>query len=567
MFKSTSETNSFKHVFGAPVSGWHLVIGFPKKQKKRIRRQVAMNGAATATPVATMSVPVSQADRSTVVISPTAILVTKMTSSVPSLIKKSVALKAKSVVHTESQSPSVEIFPLPSIKPTVLHTTDIAVKETSKSTASLDVTTVPAISKTLAKTTADMIPLVMTPTTPLAASPTETSIPFLAQPTSMIHASKEITIISVGSFTSSLVTLPSTVAANMTTAVKKLKTTEASISLPPTTPRQPVISDTKPTTATSKPHTKKPVTEFNFPPVLNIQKKISRIVLSVGQNLRYRIPEDLFYDKEDGNARNLRLQLQTRKGEALSTDSWIKLREDQREIYGLPLDFDFKLYSYRLVATDSGNKSSFDDFEVMVRQVSEVNPLQLSIKILLDYDSFMKNTSLHMLLLGKIADYFGVNVTNVRVLGFSRGSVIVAFGFDFLQKEPCDHTAISEVIVMFEASSGDLSEKLRRFFLPEFPIESGTLSLTESCSDVIAASRTKGSPKEEDRVWWIYAIIPAVALLALIVIACVVVIRHRRKKKGEKDFMKEKSAYLHLFQKTPTVMEDEYELKENNPLM
>ena len=607
--KSSAETNSFYELFGAPVSGWHLAAGFPKRPKKRVRRQVAVRGSTpvvTATPVATLSVPVSQKESPTVVISPTsslALVSTTVTapskSSLEETVPSATIVKSLPVVPVFTtdipyvKSPSavmsstVVVAPLPTVVSSVV---SAPAKATTQETKMYAETTVAA------KPSPDKF------TVPAVTSPTSAAVPI--QPTSVIQPPETSSTVvlpvrplissspvltdtttAAEEVATSAMLLPATtpaMAAEMTTQEKRLQMTSelirtttvatpatlvaatqsllaTSILMPPTTPKQPVVStEETPTTTTTKP----PVW-LNFSPKL--KKKINRIPLVFGEYLLYRIPEDTFYDKEDGNTRNLRLQLQTSKGKPVSADSWIQLREDKQEIYGLPMDVSFRLYNYKLVATDSGNKSITDEFEVTVHKDSSEYNHQFTIQMLLDHFNFMKNTSLHTLLLEKMAGYFGVNVTNIRVVGFASGSVVFTFSFDFVQYEPCNHNEILELISKFRDSNGAVSQDLRRSLLPEFPIESGSLSLSGSCADVFDGGKNKNKDAEADRAWWIYAIIPAVALVALIIITCIVVIRHKRKNKTF--IMQERSDYFHLYQKTPTVMQDEYELKEQSPLV
>ena len=565
--KSTAETNSFKHTFGNPVSGWHLVSGFPKKTKKRIRRQITGNDyrMGTATPVATASTPVSKSDSITTVLYPTATMVSQLISAVASATRIRVLTTTERVLEMKSESGQTGIYPPPSLKPTVFTTLSATKVQSTVFPSAPGVTTLPAIPTR----TSDMIvvatePSALSSTPQLAATPTEISFSL----SSTVHSLKETSSTVVEAVAVMSTITVSSIEPAKTTTRKEINATETSISMLPTTPRRTVSTGTKPKNISAKPVTTPPVIWINSAPMLNIEKVIRRIIVFVGQKVLYRIPEDLFYDKEDGNTRNLTLQLQTRDGKPVPSNSWIKLHQDRQEIYGLPLDESFKLYFFKLVATDSGKKSAWVDFEIVVQEAQEENSLTFNVKILLDYNTFIKNTTLHMLLLEKVASFFGVNVTNVRVLSFAKGSVIFSFTFDFLKNEPCDHDEIKVLISKFQMSSGDLSEKFRSSLLPEFPTESGTYALSESCSDIVYAIETKRGPKtEDDKAWWVYAIIPAVALVALLIIACVVIIRRKQKKKEEKDFMKDRSAYLHLFQKTPTVMEDEYELKDRNPLM
>ncbi len=61
----------------------------------------------------------------------------------------------------------------------------------------------------------------------------------------------------------------------------------------------------------------------NQPPQL--QKKLRKIPVTAGRYVSWKIPEDTFFDEEDGNTRNLRLTLRYKNGTVVSDSAdWIR---------------------------------------------------------------------------------------------------------------------------------------------------------------------------------------------------------------------------------------------------
>ena len=56
-----------------------------------------------------------------------------------------------------------------------------------------------------------------------------------------------------------------------------------------------------------------------------LQKKLRKVPVTAGMYVKWRIPEDTFFDEEDGNTRNLRLTLRYENGTIVSDSAdWIR---------------------------------------------------------------------------------------------------------------------------------------------------------------------------------------------------------------------------------------------------
>ena len=56
-----------------------------------------------------------------------------------------------------------------------------------------------------------------------------------------------------------------------------------------------------------------------------LQKKLRKVPVTAGMYVKWRIPEDTFFDEEDGNTRHLRLTLRYENGTIVSDSAdWIR---------------------------------------------------------------------------------------------------------------------------------------------------------------------------------------------------------------------------------------------------
>jgi hypothetical protein len=129
---------------------------------------------------------------------------------------------------------------------------------------------------------------------------------------------------------------------------------------------------------------------MNQPP--HIQKKLRRYAVTAGRSLRYcfiyififyivfmllsflkyriQIPEETFFDIEDGNTRHLKLDIFQENGAPLRV-SWIKFDQKEQAIYALPFDENgIGRYTFTVTATDTSGESVSDRLEIAVRQYS-----------------------------------------------------------------------------------------------------------------------------------------------------------------------------------------------------
>ena len=299
-----------------------------------------------------------------------------------------------------------------------------------------------------------------------------------------------------------------------------------------------------------------PTPAGNTPP--KVYNHVDRLNVFQGQGLRFIIPSDSFYDKEDLDTPNLSLDLRTTDDKELLNTSWILLNSSRQEIYGLPTDINrIGLYEFFLIASDKQGLKAFDAFEVSVSEDSK--PFNHKFNIVLDYDNttFIDNVGIRVMLLDKIANFFGVNFTSVRVVSYAPG-VLFSFYFDFVPYDDCLHPSLKNLLAKFWLDKA-LNKAFMAALLPQFRVLSGSYEKLGPCAAVpVYPSALLGD--RPGGIWWTYAIIPAIVLaIILLIIGCCLLImmgcRRKQKLSGA-----QKTTFI--YKKKPIVLQEEYEIKE-----
>jgi dystroglycan 1 len=106
----------------------------------------------------------------------------------------------------------------------------------------------------------------------------------------------------------------------------------------------------------------------------------------VGKMLWFPIPNDTFYDREDGGTNNLLILLQANDGLELTPMSWIKLNETSKTLFGLPMEENVGRHQYRLAAIDREAKIATSAFEVVVERGPSTARISHEFSVVLDLD-------------------------------------------------------------------------------------------------------------------------------------------------------------------------------------
>ena len=291
-------------------------------------------------------------------------------------------------------------------------------------------------------------------------------------------------------------------------------------------------------------------TDVHYPKLIN---SIGQLKVYRGQGLVFHIPEDTFYGKDNTLTSNMTLAMKTIKWEY--SDPWIILDVEKQIIYALPIDKNtVRIHEFIITATDSEGNQDHDSIEVNVMD-DESDSYNHQFELVLDYDfeKFSADLNTRVSLLKKLAEYFNLNVSSIRVSDIVEGSVVLKFHFDTIAEGDCDSPLKKQFL---DAGERNVSSNLKKALAPEFKVKQGSFQGLGPCGVPVVVARARTPPGR----WKTYVIIPVVilAVVLLLIIGCLfIVIRSRRKRKMP---LEDKNVFV--FQKRPAVLQEEYEIKE-----
>ncbi|XP_015926988.1 dystroglycan 1 [Parasteatoda tepidariorum] len=310
-------------------------------------------------------------------------------------------------------------------------------------------------------------------------------------------------------------------------------------------------------------------THTNYAPLL--RNPIERINTTVGEILRFRIPDDTFYDFEDGSTRYLTLTFLTIENVRPPKSSWVQFDHKSQELYGLPFDGDTGRHEYQLVAMDNNGLQINDVFviEVHPRPPKKWN-VEFSLHIDHDYEEFSKDISKKVLVAWKLAKlYDDPDPRYITIGSISKGSVVYAWTNNTLPHDPCPKRTIDKLVENMINEDGTLSSKLTDAMLPEFKvIKADAMPLGICLGEVTPTSVTIPPPPiteaaepavTTDDDIYITTIIPAVVIAVMLIIAALVACFLYRKKRKGKMTMQDNNTFIG--NRAPVIFGDEMEEK------
>lgn len=108
-----------------------------------------------------------------------------------------------------------------------------------------------------------------------------------------------------------------------------------------------------------------------------VKRRIQKLSIFAGTWFKFSIPEDTFWDEEDGGTRNLKLGFYLPEEDSRdsvgsrgtpSADSWIQFDVENQFLYALPTDKSIGKHTFILLAVDSSGSVAEEALQINVRQ-------------------------------------------------------------------------------------------------------------------------------------------------------------------------------------------------------
>lgn len=314
-----------------------------------------------------------------------------------------------------------------------------------------------------------------------------------------------------------------------------------------------------------------------------IRNRINQINATVGRMLRLVVPQDTFFDIEDGDTYNLNLLFFTVRSIPIPESSWIQFNNSGREFIGLPMLKDVGSKQYLLVAVDKGGLSASIVVVVTVVRSPDSKPPNVEFGLHLDYNyqSFISNLSNTITVLQKIAYLFGDgDASNITVQSITPGSVIFSWINNTLHVDTCPEETILHLLTFLLNDDYTLSTKLKTAFSNDFNVTHAYAIPQGVCLAALTPTNPSLGPSPTKEPHHVYSddaiyyttMVPAVVVAVILLISSSLACVFYRKKRKDKVTTEDNSPlgsrgipiiFAHEFEdkpdtpKSPVIMEEE----------
>ncbi|KAK2188341.1 hypothetical protein NP493_135g03002 [Ridgeia piscesae] len=274
-----------------------------------------------------------------------------------------------------------------------------------------------------------------------------------------------------------------------------------------------------------------------------LMNPIHKILVQLGNYFEFPVPADTFYDTQDGDTTRLSLRLVTINNSSLPSSSWIQLDASRQVVFGLPLRNDVSELpaEYVLMASNSHGLTAVAAIQVVIdTTILDGISHRFIVTFRLNYSDFMRTRLENLKVIVKKLDAYYDDISSVdsysnshvSVTDLREGSVQMAWTNTSVSKTSCENETIKELFLRM-SHNGSLSDKFRRFMLPQAPVIAVGLDLLGVCG--VNGSSPEGGAgvdgvSSTDGLIWLVTIIPALIVVVLIaVIILIMVIRNKRR--------------------------------------
>ena len=214
---------------------------------------------------------------------------------------------------------------------------------------------------------------------------------------------------------------------------------------------------------------------LNEPPVARTES--IRLNITCCKKFQYEIPRDLFFDKEDGDTRNLSLSIRYSSTSRVQSETWVRLNNTSKNLEGVTILEEVQTYpdveEFFIVARDSGRLEANVSVAITVQHPLPVSNYFVSL-FLKRQHAFPTPVEEVFAIIIKLSSYFdGESSDEIRVLSYSRENAVTVFTWSMadLQLKPCDSAAIANISKGLKASDGQVDDGFKSIMKPQFEVQ------------------------------------------------------------------------------------------------
>ncbi|XP_043258133.1 dystroglycan-like isoform X3 [Colletes gigas] len=285
----------------------------------------------------------------------------------------------------------------------------------------------------------------------------------------------------------------------------------------------------------------------NFPPVPRNQ--VDLVNATVGQLLVFKVPEDTFYDAEDGSARNMRMSLLTIDRTPIPPHEWLQFDGKNQEFYGVPMRSDVGRKEYQLVVTDKDDASATDGLVVVVHPAPLVHhTVEFSMTLDIPYESFAHSALQKRNFIEKLRDLYQDRDTSaISLHSISNGSTVITWHNRTLPTSYCAHEEVTRLraVLVNDNDRRSVTDEVLDIMGQKFPVKQITVVPMGICVGEVPPhvhSPDNNVPPVDDSTsvgafhddYLITFVLPAIIIAAMLILAGIIAcVLYRRRRSGK----------------------------------
>ncbi|XP_077278186.1 uncharacterized protein LOC143906183 isoform X2 [Temnothorax americanus] len=287
--------------------------------------------------------------------------------------------------------------------------------------------------------------------------------------------------------------------------------------------------------------------KVNLPPVPRNQ--VDLVNATVGQLLVFKVPEDTFFDAEDGSSRNMKMSLLTIDRRPIPSHEWLQFDSKNQEFYGVPMSTHIGRKEYQLVVTDKEGASATDGLVVVVHPAPFMShTVEFSMTLDIPYDSFAHSALQKRNFIEKLRDLYGDRDTNAILLhNISNGSTVITWYNRTLPTTYCAHEEVNRLRSVLVKSDNDrrsVTDEVLDVMGLKFPVKQITVIPMGICLGELTGVHSPDShvPPVDDSTsvgafhddYLLTFVLPAIIIAAMLILAGIIAcVLHKRRRSGK----------------------------------
>ncbi|XP_012153969.1 uncharacterized protein LOC100881230 isoform X3 [Megachile rotundata] len=285
----------------------------------------------------------------------------------------------------------------------------------------------------------------------------------------------------------------------------------------------------------------------NFPPLPRNQ--VDLVNATVGMLLVFKVPEDTFYDAEDGSARNMQMNLLTIERKPIPPHEWLQFDSKNQEFYGVPMRSDVGRKEYQLVVTDKEGASATDGLVVVVHPAPLMHhTVEFSMTLDIPYESFAHSALQKRNFIEKLRDLYKDRDTNaISLHSISNGSTVVTWHNRTLPTSYCAREEVNRlqsVLVKSDNARRSVTDEVLEAMGSKFPVKQIMVIPMGICLSELPGVHSPDSyvPPVDDTTpvgtfhddYLITFVLPAIIIAVMLILAGIIAcVLYRRRRSGK----------------------------------